>query len=267
MIREAVAAGRYYPADRYELKKQIESMVDKKAHPKKALGVVSPHAGYPFSGEIACKVFSKVNITDTVIILGPNHTGLGKPFALYAQGYWQTPLGNVPIDKEFSSALLKASGLIEKDAAAHLAEHSIEVQLPIIQYFKPDIKIVPITVGTEDIKRSLDVARDISDTIKKSGKEVLIVASSDMTHYEPQQDAEKKDKAALEAILNLDEKLLFERVREYGITMCGYIPAVIMLSAVKALGARTGELLKYQTSGDVTGGYEQVVGYAGVIVK
>jgi len=267
MIREAVAAGRYYPADRCVLKKQIESMVDKKAHPKKALGVVSPHAGYPFSGEIACKVFSKVNITDTVIILGPNHTGLGEPFALYPEGSWETPLGEVYIDKEYSSGLLKQSGFIRRDAAAHLAEHSLEVQVPIIQHLKPDVKIVPITIGTEDIEESLGVAKDIADTIKKSGKDILIVASSDMTHYESQQDAERKDKAAIDAVLNLDEKLLFKRVKEYGITMCGYIPTVIMLAAVKALGAKSGWLVRYQTSGDITGDYSQVVGYAGVIVE
>ncbi len=267
MIREPIVAGRFYPGDRDELKNQIGQMIDRGAHPEKAFGIVSPHAGYPFSGEAACKTFSSVNITDTVIILGPNHTGFGKAFALYAEGSWRTPLGEARVDKEFCGDLLKRSKLIQKDATAHLGEHSLEVQVPILQYFKNDIKIVPIVAGVADIERSLEVAGNIADTIKSAKKDILIIASSDMTHYESRQNAERKDKIAIGDILRLDEKALFDSVQSHDITMCGYVPAVIMLSAVKALGAASAKLVTYSTSGDITGDYDQVVGYAGIVVK
>lgn len=267
MLREPVAAGRFYPASSDVLRGQIESMVSKKAQPKKALGVVSPHAGYPFSGPIACEVFSNVRITDTVIMLGPNHTGLGKGFALYPEGSWSTPFGDVSIDKNLSAALLKGSELIQEDVAAHTAEHSLEVQIPVMQYFKTDFKIVPIVIGIAGLKECLEAAQVIAAVIEESGKEVLIVASSDMTHYESQENAGKKDKIAIDAVLKLDEGLLLKNVEKYDITMCGYIPTIIMIAAVKALGATSAHLVKYQTSGDITGDYSQVVGYAGIIIE
>jgi AmmeMemoRadiSam system protein B len=267
MIREPVVAGTFYPANSDALRSQIESMVDKKANPEKALGTVSPHAGYQFSGVVACEVFSKIKITDTVIILGPNHTGFGKPFALYAEGNWRTPFGDISIDKEFSEALLKKTNLIEEDVTAHASEHSLEVQVPVMQYFKPDFKIVPIVIGIAGFKKCLEAAEAIAAVIKESGKEVLIVASSDMTHYESQDDAKKKDKIAIDAVLKLDENLLLKNVGKYNITMCGYIPVIIMIAAVKALGATSARLVKYQTSGDITGDYSQVVGYAGIIIE
>lgn len=267
MIREPIAADRFYPAASAALRGQIESMVDKNAQPKKALGVVSPHAGYVFSGKIACEVFSKVEITDTVIMLGPNHTGRGQAFALYPEGCWNTPFGDASIDKGLSSALLKRSSLIQEDATAHLAEHSLEVQLPIMQYFKPDVKIVPIIINTSEFKPCLEVAQAIAATVAEYDKDVLIIASSDMTHYESQLDVEKKDKLAIDAVLNLDENLLFKNVETYNITMCGFVPTIIMISAVKALGAASARLVKYQTSGDITGDYDEVVGYAGIIIE
>jgi len=267
MIREPVAAGTFYSASSDVLRDQIESMVDKKASLKKVLGVVSPHAGYQFSGAVACELFSNVKITDTVIMLGPNHTGLGKPFALYAEGNWRMPFGDVSIDRDISAALLRKTDLIEEDVTVHANEHSLEVQIPIMQYFKPDIRIVPIVIGTTGLKECLEVAEKVADVIKESGKDILIVASSDMTHYESQRDVEKKDKIAIDAVLKLDEKLLLKSVEKYNITMCGYIPTVIMISAVKALGATSARLIKYQTSGDITGDYSQVVGYAGILAE
>jgi len=267
MIREPIVADKFYPADRVLLKDQIESMVDKKATPRKALGVVSPHAGYSFSGKVACEVFSNVKLTDTVIILGPNHTGLGKAFALYPKGSWNTPFGNAYIDSDFSESLLSRSELIQEDVTAHLAEHSLEVQVPVLQHFKPDIKIVPITISATELAPCLKVAEQIAATITDSGKDTLIVASSDMTHYESQLEAKKKDKLAIDAILKLDEGMLFKNVEEYNITMCGAIPTIVMLSAIKVLGANSARLVRYQTSGDVTGDYSEVVGYAGIIIE
>jgi len=267
MIREPIVADKFYPADRALLKTQIESMVDKKATPKKALGVVAPHAGYSFSGRVACEVFSSVRITDTVIILGPNHTGRGKAFALYPEGCWNTPFGNACIDSDFSESLLKKSELIEEDAAAYFAEHSLEVQVPVLQYFKPDVKIVPIIISTTELSQCLEAAEQIVVAITDSGEDTLIVASSDMSHYESQLEAKKKDKLAIDAILKLDEGLLLKNVEEYNITMCGAIPTIVMLSAVKALGASSAHLTRYETSGDVTGDYSEVVGYAGIIIE
>jgi len=267
MIREPVVAGKFYPADRVLLKDQIESMVDKKATPRKALGVVSPHAGYSFSGRVACEVFSNVRITDTVIMLGPNHIGRGKAFALYPKGSWNTPFGNVCIDSDFSESLLKKSELIEKDADAHFDEHSLEVQVPVLQHFKPDIKIVPITISATKLVPCLKVAEQIASAITDSGKDMLIVASSDMTHYESQLEVKNKDKLAIDAILKLDEGMLFKNVEEYNITMCGAIPTIVMLAAVKVLGASSARLIRYQTSGDITGDYDEVVGYAGIAIE
>ncbi len=267
MIRKPVAAGAFYPASSDALRGQIASMANKNINPEKAFGVVSPHAGYQFSGPITCEVFSKVRITDTVIILGPNHTGMGKPFALYADGSWRTSFGDISIDRDISTALLKKTDLFEEDMIAHADEHSLEVQVPVMQYFNPDFKIVPIVIGITQLKKCLEAAEAISAVIKESGKDVLIVASSDMTHYESQSDANRKDKIAIDAILKLDESLLFKSVEKYNITMCGYIPTVIMIAAVKALGAASARLVRYQTSGDITGDYSQVVGYAGIIVE
>jgi len=267
MIREPIVANKFYPGDSNLLRAEIESMVDKKASPKKALGVVSPHAGYSFSGPVACEVFSNVRITDTVIMLGPNHTGMGEVFALYPEGSWNTPFGNASVDKPLSGALLNGSGLIKEDATAHLAEHSLEVQVPILQFFKPDVKIVPITISTIELKSCLEVAQAIASAITAAGESILIVASSDMTHYESQPNAKKKDALAIDAILNLDEALLFKVVKEYNITMCGVIPTIVMIATVKALGALSARLIRYQTSGDITGDYNEVVGYAGIIIE
>ncbi len=267
MIREPIVADKFYPANATSLRSQIGSMINKKAIPKKVLGAVVPHAGYSFSGRVACEVFSNVRITDTVIILGPNHTGLGQAFALYPKGSWNTPFGRVDIDSDFSESLLSGSELIEEDAAAHSTEHSLEVLVPMLQYLKPDVKIVPITISATELSQCLEAGHEIADAITTSGKDTLILASTDMSHYESQQIAKKKDMLAIDAILGLDETLLFNNINEYTITMCGAISTIVMLSAVKALGANSARLIRYQTSGDVTGDYSEVVGYAGIIIE
>jgi len=267
MIRNPVVAGQFYPESPSQLEAMIEKLVDEKAAKEEVIGLVSPHAGYIFSGPVAGAVISKIKFKDTFIIMGPNHTGRGKPLSIMTEGTWKTPLGEVEIDSELGKKILAASSHLEEDHAAHLSEHSIEVQLPFLQYFKKDIKIVPIMLAFSTGATLKEIGKGIAQAIKELNKEVVIVASSDMTHYEPQESAQRKDSKAIEAILELNEDELLRRVDELNISMCGYAPTVVLISAAKELGAGYAELVKYQTSGDTTSDYSAVVGYAGIIIK
>jgi len=266
MVRNPVVAGQFYPASPSQLKAMIEGFIDGNAVKEEAIGVVSPHAGYIYSGPVAGAVISRIKVKDTFIIIGPNHTGRGKPFSIMTQGTWKTPLGEVEIDSELAKQILAGSSHLVEDSAAHLYEHSIEVQLPFLQYFKPDIKLVPIILSHGTAVTFKEIGKEIARAIKESNKEVVIMASSDMTHYEPHESAKAKDAQAIEAMLDLNEDELFRRVEELNISMCGYAPAVSLISAAKELGATDAELVRYQTSGDVSGDYSAVVGYAGIII-
>lgn len=267
MIRRPVVAGQFYPASASELKAMIEVMVKEDVGKEEVIGLVSPHAGYIYSGAVTGAVISRIRFKDTFIIMGPNHTGAGKPLSIMTEGVWQTPLGEVEIDSELGKKILATSKHLEEDNAAHIYEHSIEVQLPFLQYFKPDFKLVPIVFGYASSTVYKEIGKEIAEAVKELGKKVVIIASSDMTHYEPQESAQKKDRQAIEAILNLDEDELLKRVAEFNITMCGYAPAVSLIVAARELGATGAELVKYQTSGEVTGDFSSVVGYAGIIIK
>jgi len=267
VIRNAVVAGQFYPASASELKSMLKGMVDEKVAKEEVIGLISPHAGYIYSGPVAGAVISRIRFKDTFIIMAPNHTGSGKPFSIMTEGRWKTPLGEVEIDSELGKQILANSRYLEEDKAAHLYEHSIEVQLPFLQYFKTDFKLVPIVLAYAGGAIYKEIGKEIAKAVKESGKKVVIIASSDMTHYESQASAQKKDTQAIEAILNLDEDELLKRVAEFNISMCGYAPAVSLIAAAKELGAKEAELIKYQTSGDVTGDYSSVVGYAGIIIK
>jgi AmmeMemoRadiSam system protein B len=267
MIRNAVVAGQFYPASASELKAMIETIVDEKAEKEEVIGLISPHAGYIYSGPVAGAVISKIKLKDTFIIMGPNHTGSGKPLSIMTEGKWKTPLGEVEIDSELGKKLLSSSDYLEEDKIAHLYEHSIEVQLPFLQYFKSDFKLVPIVLSFASGAIYEEIGREIAKAVKELGKKVVIIASSDMTHYEPEESAQEKDNQAIEAILDLNEDELLRRVEELNISMCGYAPAVSLIVAAKELGATEAKLVKYQTSGDVTGDYSSVVGYAGIIIK
>ncbi|MDD1778170.1 MAG: AmmeMemoRadiSam system protein B [Candidatus Helarchaeota archaeon] len=268
-LRKPAVAGQFYPSASSELKKQIESFIDKKANKFDVYGCVLPHAGYIYSGPVAGYTVSQINIKDRIILLGPNHTGSGTPFSIMTQGIWQTPLGEINIDDELAEALLGSCEYLQDDTLAHLYEHSLEVELPFLQYFKNNFKIVPIAIASNNLSELKEVGKAIASVINKLNikDSVMIVASSDMTHYEPQSEAEKKDKQAIEAILKLDEDELFQKIRRFNITMCGYAPVAVMLSAVKLLGAQKGRLSKYQTSGDITGDTDSVVGYAGITIS
>jgi len=268
-VRSPVVAGKFYPGTKEALHKTIESMVGVLPGKDDVIGLISPHAGYQYSGSVAGAVLSSVKSKPVYIIIGPNHTGLGAAFSLSKALSWRTPLGDVNVDEGLRGAIIRRSSIIEGDDAAHMAEHSIEVQLPILQVLQKDFTFVPIIVASDDLRSYRMAGKDIACAIKDLGmeKKVVIIASSDMTHYETDESARVKDKAAIEAILELDEEKLYKRVRQMDISMCGYGPTAIMISASKLLGAKSARLIKYETSADASGDYSSVVGYAGITVS
>lgn len=274
MLRQAAVAGYFYQGSSSRLKDQVEQFLVEKDRKIRALGIVSPHAGLVYSGSVAGAVYSSIELPDTFVLIGPNHTGLGAPVSIMADGEWTTPLGTVAVDEGLAKSILGASHRIENDMMAHVREHSLEVQLPFIQHLKGKVKIVPIQLMDTRLETCIDVGNAIAKAISDRGMraaegerpQVLIVASSDMSHYVPAAVARKKDHLAIERILALDAQGLYNTVRQEEITMCGYGPAVAMLTACKALGAAKAELIKYTNSGEVSGDYDQVVGYAGIVV-
>jgi MEMO1 family protein len=268
MIRNPVVAGQFYPGTEKPLLKMVESMLDETLAKENAIGVVSPHAGYQYSGLVAGNVLSSIKTKPVYIIMGPNHTGLGAPFSISGADSWKTPLGNVAIDKILAAEIKKNCRFIKEEDMAHAGEHSIEVQLPFLQALQKGFKFVPIVIAQADIEVYKEIGRAIAESIKrlKMENDVTIIASSDMTHYEPHEEAKKKDDIAIKAMLALDEERLVSEINRLDITMCGYAPATIMLSAAKALGAKKARLVKYLTSGDASGDYSSVVGYAGLII-
>ncbi|MFH1848129.1 MAG: AmmeMemoRadiSam system protein B [Candidatus Omnitrophota bacterium] len=267
MMRRPAVAGTFYPSEPEEIKEQIAGFSDKAAEKVDALGIISPHAGYIYSGAVAGSVYSRIKPKPVYVILGPNHTGHGKPFSIMSRGEWEMPQGSVSIDSALAGELVRNSGLLKDDDLAHEDEHSIEAQMPFLQYPGKPFTFVPIVISYAGLKQYQALGREIAGAILKTKKDVMIIASSDMTHYEAQDNAGRKDKAAIEAILSLDEKMLFETVENLRISMCGCAPVCAMLAAVKALGAESAELTGYRTSGDASGDYSSVVGYAGVIIK
>lgn len=272
-IRQPAVAGQFYPSSQESLRKQIEEFSKKKgiqnSIPEEAIGCLLPHAGYIYSGFVAYSVVSSLKVKNNLIILGPNHTGTGGPFSIFDDGSWITPLGSVNINASLVNALLSKAPFLKSDYEAHRFEHSVEVQLPILQYVRRDFSFAPIVILSNDFTRCRELGWTIASVVKELGleKEVLIIASSDMNHYEEASVTKKKDKQAIQAILELEEAKLWLALREYDISMCGYAPAVAMISAAKALGAKSGKLIKYQTSGDINGDNSSVVGYAGIIVS
>ncbi len=266
-IREPAVAGRFYPGDPEQLRADILAYTVSTGEPKlRAIGCVVPHAGYLYSGHVAGAVYERLELTQRYIILCPNHTGAGHPLALMQDGAWRTPLGNAPIDQKLADLLLKAFPLLNVDSYAHRAEHALEVQLPFLQVLDRDFQFVPIVIGTA----RLDVLRALGESIAKSiedlGERVMVIASSDMNHYENDANTRVKDRLAINRLLALDPLGLYEVVNQHDISMCGYGAAVAMLIAARRLGASGAELIKYATSGDVSGDRDVVVGYAGVAV-
>ena len=268
MLRRAAVAGHFYQGTSEALKSQVAGYLIPKAGKVRALGILSPHAGLMYSGSVAGAVYSSIELPKTFVLIGPNHTGLGEAVSLMARGHWETPLGRVAIDESLADSILSKSPRIHDDSLAHLREHSLEVQLPFIQYLKGTFKIVPIQMLDTRLETCLEVGKAIGEAIAEctSKNEILIIASSDMSHYEPAEIARRKDHLAIAQILSLDPEGLYRTIKNNHITMCGYGPAVAMIVACKALGAAGAELIKYSNSGDVSGDYDQVVGYAGIVI-
>jgi AmmeMemoRadiSam system protein B len=266
-IRHPAVAGRFYPKDRDSLLKDLHSYLSPQQATTPAIGCVVPHAGYIYSGAVAGAVYSNVDLPQRIIILCPNHTGKGRPLAIMSNGSWETPLGSVPIDSSLAEALKKRFPPLTEDADAHRSEHAIEVELPFLQVRRPDFTFVPIALGTRQFEILEKLGEAVAETIQAQGGKILIIASSDMNHYENDAVTRIKDHKAIERILALDVRGLFDVVMKEEISMCGFGPTVVMLTAAKRLGATSAELVKYATSGDVSGDRELVVGYAGVVAR
>ncbi len=268
IIRTPAVAGRFYPSRPEELDATVREYIGRKLNPRNILAVVMPHAGYIYSGSVAGAVAASVKVPDTVVLIGPNHTGLGARAAVWTSGVWQTPLGNVPVDEQSARALVDRSALLRADTQAHMREHALEVQLPFLLERNRNIRIIPITLGGLSLEELLVLGRELADWIAdekcQSGREVLIVVSSDMNHYLPDDAARKLDKLAIDAMIELNPSKLFHTVEDNDLSVCGYQPITAMLEAVNSLGATKAELVDYATSGDASGDRSAVVGYAGL---
>ena len=262
MVREPAVAGRFYPGSPARLAEAVDGWLGP-AQRAPARGLVAPHAGYVYSGAIAGEVYRRVEVPKRVIVLGPNHTGLGAPASLFPGGTWRTPLGAVPIDAGLTDALARAPG-VEPDDEAHLHEHSLEVQVPFLQRLQPDLSLAALCLGPLPWRACEDLGRALGEAAAAAG--ALIVASSDMSHYVPASVARVKDRMAIDRLVALDAAGLYEVIRREEISMCWFIPATVMLVAAREMGATAGELIRYGHSGEVTGDDAQVVGYAALRV-
>jgi MEMO1 family protein len=267
LVRHPAVAGRFYPRYPDDLRAEVQSYLSPPGEAASALGCVVPHAGYIYSGRVAGAVYSRLDLPRRCILMCPNHTGMGHPLAIMSAGAWETPLGRVPVDAPLAYALKEGFPLLGEDAEAHRAEHGAEVQLPFLQTKNPECTFVPIALGTSryEVLQALGVV--IADVVKALAEPVLLIASSDMNHYENDTITRVKDHKAIERILVMDAKGLYDVVMNEDISMCGFGPTVVMLTAARRLGATGTELIKYATSGDVSGDRDRVVGYAGIIVR
>lgn len=265
MKRESVVSGSFYPGTPSILNEELGKYIQVTAKKKKVVGLIVPHAGYVFSGRCAGKGFGAVEIPGNVIILGVNHYNIGHPFAVDGHDYWKTPLGDVQIAQDLREKLTAASTLFKADTIASSKEHSVEVQVPFIQHINPNARILPISIALADIKRLMDAGKEIADLVKDN-PDVLIVASTDMSHYISAERARDKDKFAITKIQELDPEGLYNTVMAERITMCGMAGTVVMLAAAKALGVTKAEMIDYTNSGVVMGDYNRVVAYLSMIV-
>ena len=267
IIRHPAVAGRFYPADPRDLRAAIAAYSSVDKTPLPAIGCVVPHAGYLYSGKVAGAVFSGLEVPRRCIVLCPNHTGKGPPLSIMSRGTWETPLGAASIDQGLSEGLREKFPLLTEDSEAHSTEHAIEVQMPFLQIRRPDFTFVPLALGTGNFEILEGLGNAIAEVLAAQAEPVLIIASSDMNHYESDSVTRVKDHKAIDKILALDAQGLFDVVMREKISMCGFGPTVAMLTAARHLGATKVELVRYATSGDVSGDREMVVGYAGMIVR
>ena len=273
-IRQPAVAGRFYPGNAQHLRAEVETFTTARAtagheaaEPKiPAVGCIVPHAGYMYSGAVAGAVYRRLELPRRVVIFCPNHTGKGEPLAIMSEGAWHTPLGDVVIDTDLAELLKAGLPLLTEDQEAHRYEHALEVQLPFLQVLKPGFQFVPITVGTSNFEALSALGEAIGLALTNLPESALVIASSDMNHYESDGVTRIKDRRAIDQVLALNPRGLYDTVRAEHISMCGYGPATIMLTAARQMGATKAELIRYATSGDVSGDRDMVVGYAGIAV-
>lgn len=267
--RPPAVAGMFYPAEESKLEKQISDLFShcNTQKSRKAFAIISPHAGYIYSGQVAADVFAQVKIPKKVFVMAPNHTGEGVPVSINSEGDWLTPLGKIKIDSTLAKSFMKHCPWAEEDETAHREEHSLEVQLPFLQHLKKDFQFVPLTLQHLAYEDCVILGEALAETIHEAKEEVLIIASSDMNHYESHERTLQKDQYAIDPILHMDPKALYEQVHLHRVSMCGIIPSTVALIAAKLLGAKHAELIEHTTSGPVSGDYERVVGYASFIIS
>ena len=267
MKRMPAVAGQFYPGTASGLSRTLLELTREEKERLPAIGVVSPHAGYVYSGAVAGELFSSIQVPGRAVIFCPNHTGIGEDAAIMSRGAWRMPWGDVPIDEELAARLETGCPLLREDASAHSREHSIEVQLPFLHRFRPDVRIVPVALGRLSLEECRELGENVADAIEGDSERPLLVASSDMSHYVPDAVARKKDRMAIDRMLALDPEGLYRIVRTERISMCGVMPATVVLFAARRLGATSARLIRYATSGDVSRDFEQVVGYAGLAFR
>ncbi len=265
MNRAPAVAGTFYPGQAEVLRERVQSLMDVKASARPAHAAIIPHAGYVYSGPVAGEVFARLEIPPTVVILNPNHTGAGRPFAVWPDGLWSTPLGDVPVDATLARELLESCSVLTAETRAHLREHSGEVMLPFLQVKRPDVSIVVVVVDMAPLETLQQLGRELASVLSAKDPRPLILASSDMTHFQSEQAARQQDDLAIQPMLRLDEEGLYSVVTGRHITMCGVAPVTVAMAAVKELGAERGELVRYDTSASASGDTSNVVGYAGLI--
>ncbi|MFC1843553.1 AmmeMemoRadiSam system protein B [Thermodesulfobacteriota bacterium] len=268
MLRSPAVAGQFYPGNKESLIKSLNNLIPDipPEEKKEAIAVISPHAGYMYSGGVAGETIASVEVPENVIILGPNHTGYGAPVALMDHGAWEMPMGQVEINRELAAAIAESSSQIQVDEIAHRFEHSLEVQVPFLQHMQKKLTITPLVVSHVSYQTCVSVGNGLAEAIKSYNKPVLIVASTDMTHYESRESAGSKDGMALERIKALAPEGLYNTVVGNRISMCGIMPTTVTLIAALALGAKKAELIRYTDSGEASGDTSRVVGYAGLVI-
>ena len=265
-VRMPAVAGQFYPGSAETLLRAVRSYTNVKGDKLNAVGCVVPHAGYMYSGQAAGAVYGRLNLPSRCIILCPNHTGQGQPLAIMSEGAWLTPLGEVPIDESLAKQLKADMPELLDDIDSQRREHALEVQLPFLQTLKKECTFVPITVGTSRYDALIALGETMGRVIAAQNEPIMIIASSDMNHYESDSTTRVKDRKAIDRVLALDPAGLYDVIMNEHVTMCGFGPTIAMLTATKALGAKKAELIKYATSGDVSGDRDAVVGYAGIAV-
>jgi len=266
MDRPAAVAGMFYPGDAKDLRAEVERLIGPAPSEEHAIAVVAPHAGYAYSGAVAGAVYREVRVPTAAIVLCPNHTGDGARAAIMSSGSWHIPGRSVPVDKRLAEELRDAAGLTE-DRLAHAREHSLEVQLPFLMYRNPSVRLVPVCLAQLPFESCARIGNALADVVSRHGRDLLLVASTDMSHYLSADAAREKDQLAMDRIAALDPEGLYSTVLERDISMCGFIATVVVLVASKALGATTARLVRYANSGDVSGDTAHVVGYAGFVIR